>query len=111
MRALQYRSNHVNTGVMQMYTHKQALRMYRAYGVRVPVALGTEARTLRAQTLRAMRSIPASTQGIANMQAYAGFVPLPAYMLPAGVTNAQLQLAAEVQAYTQGAYTAPRRFA
>lgn len=90
-----------------MYTHKQALRMYRAYGVRVPVALGAQARTLRAQTLRAMRANrTSSASGIADAQAYYSYRPLPAFILhQLGTTNAALQLAAQQSAYTQGAYT------
>lgn len=93
-----------------MYTHKQALRMYRAYGIRVPVALGVQARTLRAQTIRAMRTVPATTNGIIDMQAYYGYRALPAFMLQ-GTTNAALQLAAQHNAYTQGAYTPQRHIA
>ncbi len=40
-----------------MYTHTQALRMYRKYQVRVPVQLGAQALTARAVQVRAQRSV------------------------------------------------------
>ena len=51
-----------------MYTHKQALRMYRMYQVKVPVALGAQARTVRAQALRAATNAQ-RTAGLAELAA------------------------------------------
>jgi hypothetical protein len=88
-----------------MYTHKQALRLYRAYGVRVPVALGAGARTTKAVLQRSVR-------GLASAQAYVGYKPLPAFILAQlGTTNAALQLAAERAAYSAGSYTPQRSIA
>lgn len=46
------------------YTHAQALRMYRAHGVRVSVPLAPQARTVRARTIRNMR---ASVAGLTEL--------------------------------------------
>ena len=50
-----------------LYTHAQAIYLFRAYGARVPVALGAQALSARARMVRAAQQRARSSAGLAEL--------------------------------------------